>query len=340
MNYILKNENAIYYECGYSNDNCIFLSIEGDRYLFTDARYSIEAQEGIDKGEVVIDRDIIGQMIAMIERYSTKTVVFDPKEWDVYSFNKLSKLEERVVFEPQADFSHKRRMLKSAEEIKLIKRAATLGLDAFDKFADFIVNQGIGLDEYRLNHKSRSILSYDGLYELSFDPIIALEENSAKPHAMPTQKVLKESDILLIDAGLKYQRYCSDRTRVAQVGSGMDLALAQDFTHPKTQKAYDTVLKAHDTAIKGARSGMKANKIDALARDIISKAGFGEYFVHGTGHGVGLDIHEMPYISPKSECTVEDGMVFTIEPGIYIPNEFGIRIEDMVVMKNGKADIL
>jgi len=339
MNYILKNENAIYYECGYSNDNCIFLSIEGDRYLFTDGRYTIEAREGLKKGEVVIDRDIISQVVEMIKKYHPKTITFDPKEWSVYAFHKLSQIDG-VKFEPQEDFSHKRRMIKSAEEIKLIKRAATLGMDAFDKFSDFIMNEGAGLDEYRLKHKAKSILSYDGLYELSFDPIVALGANAAKPHAMPTDHLLSEGELLLIDAGLKYQGYCSDRTRVVQVASQMDFALDQNFSSPTFQKAYDTVLKAHDTAIQGARSGMKAKEVDALARDIITHAGFGEYFVHGTGHGVGLDIHEMPYISQKSEAIIEDGMVFTIEPGIYIPDEFGIRIEDMVVMKNGRADIL
>lgn len=339
MNYILKNENAIYYECGYSNDNCIFLSIEGDCYLFTDGRYTIEAREGLDRGEVVIERDLIAQVVEMIKRYNPKHITFDPKEWSVHAFNRLSEVEG-VEFEPHEDFSHTRRIIKTPEEIKLLKRAATLGMDAFDKFADFMNHHGVGLDEFRLKHQAKSILSYEGLYELSFDPIVALESNAAKPHAMPTNRIAKERDLLLIDAGLKYQRYCSDRTRVGQIGAGMDLGLAQDFTHPKYQKAYDTVLKAHDRAIQGVRSGMKANQIDALARDVITKAGFGEYFVHGTGHGVGLDIHEMPYILQKCETIIEDGMVFTIEPGIYIPNEFGIRIEDMVVMKNGKADIL
>jgi len=114
----------------------------------------------------------------------------------------------------------------------------------------------------------------------------------------------------------------------------------QSFKSKKIQKAYDTVLKAHDRAISKARSGMKASKIDALARDVIDKAGFGDYFVHSTGHGVGLDIHEFPFISSKSDMVIEDGMVYTIEPGIYIPDEFGIRIEDVVVMSDGKAIVI
>ncbi len=106
------------------------------------------------------------------------------------------------------------------------------------------------------------------------------------------------------------------------------------------QKAYDLVLKAHDKAISKARSGMMAKDIDKIARDVIEKGGFGKYFVHSTGHGVGLDIHEMPYISQYSRDIIEDGMVFTVEPGIYIEGEFGIRIEDMVVMQNSRAEVL
>ena len=110
--------------------------------------------------------------------------------------------------------------------------------------------------------------------------------------------------------------------------------------NPKHQKVYDIVLKAQLNAITNARGGMKASEIDKLTRDVIEKAGFGKYFIHSTGHGVGLDIHEFPNINSKSDVIIEDNMVFTIEPGIYLPNEFGVRIEDTVVMQNGKAVIL
>jgi len=215
-----------------------------------------------------------------------------------------------------------------------------LGAKAFSKLAKEFQQNGIGENEFELTHKAKSILGGYGKYDLSFDPIVALNANAAKPHALPTKKRMKTGDLLLVDAGLKYQRYCSDRTRTVQVGEKFTFGTKSTFAKKKIQKAYDVVLKAHDNAIANVRSGMKAKEVDALTRDLISKAGFGDYFVHSTGHGVGLDIHEMPYIASKSDTIIEDGMVYTIEPGIYIPGEFGIRIEDMVAMVDGKAVVL
>ncbi len=337
MNYILKNENSIYYECGYSNDNSIFLSIENNFYLFTDGRYSIEAKESTTNINIIISSDIISAVKKTIKKSKIKKIYFDPKEWSVFEFNKIS---TATLFKAKIDFSHKKRIIKNNLEIELLKKAVSLGSNAFDKLSKEIDLNGYGLDEYRLTDIASSILSNSGLYQLSFDPIVALNHNSAKPHAMPTSTKLKKGDTLLVDAGLKYKRYCSDRTRTAFIKDGFNFNTDQKFKQKKIQKAYDCVLKAHDVAISKARSGMKANKIDALARDVITKAGFGKYFVHSTGHGVGLDIHEMPYISSRSKTKIEDNMVYTIEPGIYIPNEFGIRIEDMVVMKDSKAIVL
>ena len=129
-------------------------------------------------------------------------------------------------------------------------------------------------------------------------------------------------------------------TRTAAIKGEIHFGKKQKFKNPKYQKIYNIVLKAQEEAISKARSGMKAKQIDALARNVIEKSGYGKYFVHSTGHGVGLDIHELPRISRLSEECVEDGMVFSVEPGIYLPQEFGVRIEDLVVMKNGRAEVL
>ena len=339
MNYMLKDENAIYYECGYSCDNALYLRLGSEAFLITDSRYMIEAQENVQNAQVVIDSDLYGAAVKLLEQSKAKKVIFDPKEWTVAGYEKI-RSQCKIDFEAVADYSHKKRIIKSDNELKILAKAAKLGAKAFDKLAKVFKEKGAGKDEFHLTYMAKSALSDFGKRELSFSPIVAIGANAAKPHAMPTQRVLRKDDLLLVDAGLKYKRYCSDRTRTVRFDKNFAFRSQQSFGSKKIQKAYDAVRKAHDNAIAKARSGMQAKEIDALARGIIEKAGFGEYFVHSTGHGVGLDIHEMPYISSKSDTVIEDGMVYTIEPGIYIPGKFGIRIEDMVAMVDGKAVIL
>jgi Xaa-Pro aminopeptidase len=339
MNYMLRDENAIYYECGYSCDNALYLRLGSDAYFFTDGRYTVDAQAHVRDARVVISSDLYAEAAKVLKESKIKKVTFDPKEWTVFGFERIrSQTGCRFVEAP--DFSHKKRIIKSDKELKILAKAAKLGAKAFDRLALLFSEEGFGRDEYRLTYMARGILSDHGNYDLSFDPIVAINANAAKPHATPTKKKLKEGDLLLVDAGLKYKRYCSDRTRTVSAQQGFVFDTDQHFSKKKIQKAYDTVLKAHDRAITKARSGMKAKQVDALTRDLIEKAGFGAYYVHSTGHGVGLDIHEMPYISSRSDTVIEDGMVYTIEPGIYIPGKFGIRIEDMVAMVDGRAKVL
>jgi len=339
MNYMLKDENAIYYECGYSCDNALYIRLGSDAFFITDSRYAIDADENVVDAEVIINGDLYGKAVELLKKHKVKKIIFDPKEWTVSGFEGVSQ-NVKVNFKAVLDFSHKKRIIKSDEELKIIAKAAKLGAKAFKHLAKEFRKNGFGKDEYTLTHMAKGILGDFGKYALSFDPIVAIDKNAAKPHATPTSTVLKKNDLLLVDAGLKYKRYCSDRTRTVQADKYLMFDTNQSFKRKKIQKAYDVVLKAHDNAIAKARSGMKAKKVDALTRNIIEKAGYGEYYVHSTGHGVGLDIHEMPYISTKSDTIIEDGMVYTIEPGIYIPNEFGIRIEDMVAMVDGKAKVL
>jgi len=339
MNYIVKDENAIYYECAYSTDNSLFLKLGSEAFFITDSRYKLDAQENVKDATVIIDRDLYAKANKLIEKSKIKKLRYDPKEWDVYALGVLQK-GLKTKFKEVSDLSHKKRIIKSSQEIITLKKAAKLGAAAFDELAKTIQKHGFKQSENMLTFMAKAMLSQKGQYELSFDPIVAVNGNAAKPHALPTDKKLKKHDLLLVDAGLKYNRYCSDRTRTVSAEKCFEFKTEQKFKKKKIQKAYDTVLKAHDNAIEKARSGMKAKKIDALTRDIITKAGYGEYYVHSTGHGVGLDIHEMPYISSKSDTIVEDGMVYTIEPGIYIPGEFGIRIEDMVAMVAGRAVVL
>ncbi len=337
--YILCNENALYYECGYSCDNAIYLRMGDEAYFITDGRYTTDAKAQVKGAEVLTSADIVAEARKRIKKAVPKRIAFDPKEWDLFRFEKLTrKLKTRFVAKP--DFSHKKRIIKRHDEIALLDEAVRRGAKAFKKFGRWLEERGDGKRETKLAFRAAAFLSDKGRYDLSFDPIVAINANAAKPHAVPSAERLHKGDLLLLDAGLKYKRYCSDRTRTVHFQEGFRFDYAQRFGDKTIQRAYDAVRKAHDRAIAKARSGMKAKQIDAIARETIEKAGFGSYFVHSTGHGVGLDIHEMPYISQRSDTLIEDGMVFTIEPGIYLPDRFGIRIEDMVVMQNGRAEVL
>lgn len=341
-NYILKNENAIYYECGYSCDNALYLQLGSESFFITDGRYTIDAKENIkNKSELIISNDLNKVARELLNKHKVKKITYDPNDFSVANFQALTS-ETTTSFKELPNFSKQKRIIKTDEEIVLLKKAMKLGRNGFKKFQKYLSTDGYGKSEQYLAYMAQSFLSDFGKYNLSFEAIMAVNENAAKPHAHPSDKIYKKGDLLLFDGGIKYQRYCSDRT--VTFGNNINEISSrqrnQKFKNKKFQKIYDIVLKAQESTIKKARSGMKASQIDKIGRDIIEKAGYGEYFVHSTGHGVGLDIHEYPNISARSDVIIEDHMVYTVEPGIYLPNEMGVRIEDSVVMINGKAEIL
>jgi len=339
-NFILQNENAIYFESKFSCDNVIFLNLGNENFFITDARYTIEAKQYAKNCEVVESSNLIETAKEILKKNKIKELVFDPNDFNYATYIKLSE-NLKTQFIPKANFSKEKRVIKTAQEIEILKKASKIGKDGFKRLAKYIRKNGFNQSEKFLYFKAFEKMSQAGKYDISFEPIIAINENAAKPHAIATSKKLKLNDLLLVDAGIKYKRYCSDRTCTSHVDfENFNFKREQKFKNLKHQKVYDIVLKAQLNAIEKARVGMRASEVDKLTRDIIEKEGFGKYFIHSTGHGVGLDIHEFPIINSKSDVIIEDNMVFTIEPGIYLPDEFGVRIEDTIVMQNGKAVIL
>jgi Xaa-Pro aminopeptidase len=340
LNRIYRDESALYHACGYGCDHAIYLKLGSEAYFITDGRYTVDAEANVHGAEVLTASDLPKEAAKRIAKSGIRKIMYDPKEWDVYTFERL-KNRTKVAWKPRLLLSQKERIIKRPDEIELLEKAVAIGAVAFEEFAALIDVAGAELSEQKLYQAARAVLHGDAGRPLSFDPIVAIGSHAAKPHAHPEKKTyLKRGDLLLFDAGIRYKHYCSDRTRTVRVTKRFAFDYDQAFKDKKTQKAYDTVLKAHDRAIAKARSGMRACKVDAIARDVIERAGFGKYFVHSTGHGVGLDIHELPVISARSRTRIENGMVYTIEPGIYLPGKFGIRIEDMVVMEEGRARIL
>ncbi|MDR1450792.1 MAG: aminopeptidase P family protein [Helicobacteraceae bacterium] len=340
--FIVKSESAQFYETGFSCDNAIALIFDGQKHFITDGRYTIEARENVKSGvEVIESEDLIADARKALRLSKEKRCAIDPVEWNVKDYVNLRNKLADFTFRERAGFHQKLRAVKSEKEIALITGAAKDNKEAFAAFAKFLTERGEGMSERELSFESKRFLSDAGKRDLSFDPIFALDSNAAKPHALPSGDRLRVTSTILFDAGTKCDRYCSDRTRTAIFDkSGVHFEIAQKFDDPNKQKIYDLVLRAHDAAIAAAKIGMKAKELDFVARKTITGAGYGETFNHSLGHGVGLDIHEQPFINKRGDTVLEEGMVFTIEPGIYIAGEFGVRIEDIVVLEKDGARVL
>jgi len=219
------------------------------------------------------------------------------------------------------------RSIKEPGELGFITKAIELTDAAFEQ-ARAIIRPGI--TEKEAAWEIEKFLRQEGSEGLPFEIIVASGPNSALPHARPTEKIICSGESVLIDMGARINGYCSDFSRTLFLGE----------TDKSLQEIYNIVLKAQTTAIKGIESGMDASQADRLARSVVEQAGYGDAFGHGLGHGVGLAVHEFPALGPSSSDSLADGMVFTIEPGIYLAGKGGVRIEDMVVLKNGKAKVL
>ncbi len=210
------------------------------------------------------------------------------------------------------------RMRKGPEELRLMGKAAKVADDVFEEILSWDLT---GLTERQLALKIELAIRErsDGI---SFEPIVASGKNGANPHHKPGERRLRKGDTVILDYGARWEGYCSDITRTVALGE----------PDPKLVEIYGVVKGAQENAFLAVGEGIKAGELDRVARETIENAGYGEYFIHRTGHGIGLDVHEEPYIAPGNSTILRGGMTFTIEPGIYIPGLGGVRIEDDVVV--------
>lgn len=221
----------------------------------------------------------------------------------------------------------KPRTVKDENELELLARAEQIGDEAFTHILDIIKP---GMTEKEIALELEFFMKKQGASKLSFDTIVASGPNSSMPHAQVTDRAIENGDFVTMDFGCVYKGYCSDMTRTIAVGTPTD----------EMKKVYQIVLEANLRAMEGIRAGVKCSDIDALARGYIAEQGYGDYFGHGLGHSVGLYIHEEPRFSPKCDVIIKENMVITDEPGIYIPGRFGVRIEDLVVVKKDGCERL
>ncbi len=316
----------IRYLTGFSGSSAILLLTNSKYVFFTDFRYEQQVKEELklnDNLEVVIIKD--GYLQALIQYLSDqriKSVLFQSRYLSCFEYADLKRKLPVLDISPDSGICEDIIIEKSDWEIERIAKAASISDELFNvKYMHNWYRQDISENVIaaKMEYQGRVF----GAESVSFPTIVASGKNSAIVHAQTTDTIPKNGDMILSDYGQKYKGYCSDMTRTVFLGSA----------DKKFKEIYSIVLEAQLAALEKVKSGVSCSNLDKTARDIITSSGYGEYFGHGLGHGVGIEVHEGPKISASSDDVLAEGMVITIEPGIYIPGWGGIRIEDLVVVK-------
>ncbi len=304
------------------------VSRKGCRY-FTDSRYIESAENGIQGFEVLLmnrDNNYMKRINDAIADFGITTLGYEENYLTVAEFMGYEKnLNARLV--PFHKEISSFRSVKEEWELERMRKAQAITDKAF---SEVIGRIQVGMTEKELAAELIYCLYKNGGEGLSFDPIVVSGPNTSLPHGVPGDRKIEKGDFITMDFGVIYQGYCSDMTRTVAVG----------YATEEMEKVYNTVLKAQCAAIAATKPGMMGKEIDAIARDIITEAGYGPYFGHGYGHSLGLEVHEAPNSGPASEAVMVKGVVSSAEPGIYLPGKFGVRIEDCVIFtEDGNEDM-
>ncbi|HIT90466.1 MAG TPA: aminopeptidase P family protein [Candidatus Merdenecus merdavium] len=309
------------YFSGFSGATGYIYISDKRKVILTDSRYTTQAKQEstFETQEVAADRNYVGLLKELMKQDQALKIGFEDQHLKYAQVVDLFKgCEEQEWIALGGDLSLLR-CIKDTTEIEKLKIAESIGDKAFTRILDVIKP---GMTEIEVAAELEYSMKMNGAQGLSFDSIVASGVNSAMPHATPSNKKIEVGDFVTMDFGCMYQGYCSDMTRTIVIGKASE----------KQKEIYHVVLEAQLAAIDAARPGLTGAQVDKVARDIIAKAGYGHYFGHGLGHSVGLEIHEDPRFSPTCDVVMEENVIETVEPGIYIPDFGGVRIEDMILL--------
>ncbi len=296
-------------------------------YLIIDFRYIEKARAVVTSAEVIEQKKLYHQLSELIHSHSARNIAVESQTMTINQLNTLKKFIKDIEFietDVLSNAINLLRMSKDLSEIECIRKAQEIAETAFDGILDFIKE---GVTEREIAMELERIMMINGSEGVSFETIVLSGENTSMPHGVPSDKKVKKGEFILMDYGAVYNGYHSDMTRTVCLGEPSD----------EMRKVYDIVLEAQTAAINAAHSGITGQELDLIARSIIDDAGYGEYFGHSLGHGVGLEIHEKPNASQSYNHVLNENAVVTIEPGIYIAGKFGVRIEDFVILHENKC---
>jgi len=309
----------------------LFIS-ENDQVLATDFRYQEQAEKEAPDFHVVIYRENLANLLPeILASLSTRNLGFENHYLTYDRFVKvkesMEKWNPKGRLLPAGELVEGLRIIKEGEEIEYIRKSLALTESVFE----IVMGEAaVGKTEKELAWRIELLMREAGAEGVSFPPIVASGPLAARPHAVVSERQLQNSETIIIDLGARLEHYCSDMTRTLILGEADD----------KTRRVYATVREAQSRAIAAVRSGISSYEVDRVARDFITSAGYGDHFGHGLGHGVGLAVHEKPGFGKSNSMVLEENMVVTMEPGIYLPGWGGVRLENMVRVTADGCEVL
>ena len=318
---ILSEENRLYFT-GFASSNGTLLVMPEESSFITDSRYYEAACSAVTEARVLLQGQVYQQVFDLLQKHNCTEILVEADRMTLSELNKWRKMLPTYSFNVSNrldKLANGIREIKSEEEIEKMQRAQDIAEKALDELLHILKP---GVAERDLANELEYLMRKFGADGISFDTIAVSGANSSKPHGVPGEKLVEAGDFVTIDFGALYQHYHSDTTRTFAVGQPTE----------EMVNVYETVRKAQQAGLDYVRPNIAAFDLDKACRDVIAEAGYGEYFGHSTGHGVGVEIHEHPFAGPKSEETIRENAIVTVEPGIYLPGKFGVRIEDMVLV--------
>ena len=319
---LITNEVNIGYFTGFFHSEGCFLVTKENAYLLVDFRYYEAAQSKAHGCEVICFKKLSESVLQVLKNDGVNCVEVEANHMTFSRADFFKKIfqENGISFISDGKLDkqiEKQRIIKDPSEIDNISAAQKIAEKAY---LEMLNDVKPGVKERELSARLEYYMKQFGAEDISFDLITISGKKTSLPHGVPSDNEIKDGDFFTCDFGAVYEGYHSDTTRTVAIGHATD----------EMQKIYGIVLQAQLSALEKVKAGVRCSEIDKTARDIITEAGYGENFGHSTGHGVGLDIHEAPFVSSKSESILQAGMIITDEPGIYLPDKFGVRIEDML----------
>lgn len=323
---LVTGQNNIYYLTNFWGTNATVFITKNRRLFLTDSRYTLIAKQSVHGFDIIESKDPLKDIVKLIEADKLETIGFDNQVSFAY-YQGLQAIFEGYTLSPQNNFMEELRMIKDDKELATIRKACSISDRAFTDVLDFI-KPGQTTELQVANFLDFRMREY-GASGTSFESIIASGYRSVMPHGVASEKVIQSGETLTMDFGCYYKHYVSDMTRTIHIGETTD----------EEREIYDLVLRSNQALIDVAKAGMTRRDYDKVARDVIVEAGYGSHFTHGIGHGIGLDIHEIPYFGNSDE-TIEAGMVLTDEPGVYLADKYGVRIEDDIIITESGCELI